>query len=582
MAVSEKKSEVSTHERGEPGESTRILVVDDNAANRQLLVLMLKHEGFRTLTAKDGVEAVEAYEKASPDLILMDVSMPRMDGMEATRRIKQLAGDHFIPVIFVTALTDQNSLSKCLAAGGDDFISKPIDRVVLIARLKSQLRARQLFVQQYRQRAELTRFREMVEKEQEVAQKIFARLETRHALDCPAIRYRLSPMSVFNGDILLAAQSPQGRQHILLGDFTGHGLAAAIGALPASDIFYAMTGKGYSIAEIIKEINDRLLNLLPSGMFLATCALEINQAPHSVSVWAGGIPDLLIRRVDGSLESVAPRHLPLGVVHSEQLGDEMERRMLSEGDLVYLFSDGVTETQSPSGAFYGNERLWALIGEQPVGPGIFDCVLQDLDHFRAGGEQSDDLTLLQFECRRNEGSMPLTLPDGRPRVSTQWSIGLHFHGESFRYFDPRPIVTHLVMEVQGLYEFKDRLYTILSELYSNALEHGLLQLDSRSKSNPEGFSAYYREREARLNGLTDGWIRLDLRHVPTERGGRLDILVEDSGEGFDYQALAAAKPGEETALSGRGLRMLQRLADELQYYPPGNRVRVSLSWPQTA
>ncbi len=397
------ESPASAYLLDEEGQPRRILVADDNAVNRQLLVLMLKKAGFRTLTARDGVEAVEACRRLTPDLVLMDVNMPNMDGIEATRIIKAESGERFIPVVFVTALADQKSLVSCLAAGGNDFISKPIDRVVLLARVESQLRVSKLYWEQYRQRKELAYFRDMVEREQQVAEKIFSRMKRTHALESPQVRYCLSPMSVFNGDLLLAADTPDGRSHILIGDFTGHGLVAAIGALPASDIFFAMTAKGFSMPDIVAEINDRLVGLLPTGMFLGLCGLEISVRRRSLQVWMGGIPNLLLRRGSGQLEQVGARHLPLGIVSSMELGREMDRLTLDVGDLIFIHTDGLTETENARGDFYGSERLLRLMADAPGGPGLFDRVVDDLEDFRAGHAQSDDLTFLQYEFRSAAG-----------------------------------------------------------------------------------------------------------------------------------------------------------------------------------
>src|SRR3990167_4121224 len=100
----------------------KILVADDIESNRKLLRWMLEDEGFSVIEAVNGTEAIEKFDHEAPDLILMDVMMPGMDGIEATSRIKAGAGAIHTPIIFLTALSDDESLSKCLLAGGDDFL----------------------------------------------------------------------------------------------------------------------------------------------------------------------------------------------------------------------------------------------------------------------------------------------------------------------------------------------------------------------------------------------------------------------------------------------------------------------------
>jgi two-component system, HptB-dependent secretion and biofilm response regulator len=115
----------------------KVLVVDDNTTNRQMLEAFLRKLGCRVVEAVDGAQAVEVFRREAPDLILMDVMMPVMDGYEATRRIKELASGRWVPVVFLSALDKDESLVTGLAAGGDDYLAKPANLVVLTAKLRS-------------------------------------------------------------------------------------------------------------------------------------------------------------------------------------------------------------------------------------------------------------------------------------------------------------------------------------------------------------------------------------------------------------------------------------------------------------
>jgi two-component system, HptB-dependent secretion and biofilm response regulator len=118
----------------------RVLVVDDTATNRQLLQAYLKKLGCEVLLAEDGARALEVFQQQSPDLILMDVMMPVMDGYEATRRIKALCGSRWVPIVFVSALDKEENLVAGLEAGGDDYLAKPVNFTVLTAKLRSLVR----------------------------------------------------------------------------------------------------------------------------------------------------------------------------------------------------------------------------------------------------------------------------------------------------------------------------------------------------------------------------------------------------------------------------------------------------------
>jgi putative two-component system response regulator len=120
------------------------MIVDDLAENREILSGMLEPEGHQIETAKDGQEAVERALMDPPDLILMDVSMPRLNGFDACRRLKADERTHLVPVVLVTGLVAREDRIAGIAAGCDDFLSKPVDTEQLLARTRSLLRTKSL------------------------------------------------------------------------------------------------------------------------------------------------------------------------------------------------------------------------------------------------------------------------------------------------------------------------------------------------------------------------------------------------------------------------------------------------------
>src|SRR5262245_14672052 len=126
------------------GGRTRILVVDDLPENREILTGLLEPEGYTVLTARDGLEALERALADPPDLILMDVSMPRMTGFEACRRLKSDERTRLVPLVLVTGLVAREDRIQGIAAGCDDFLTKPVDSEQLVARTRSLLRAKAL------------------------------------------------------------------------------------------------------------------------------------------------------------------------------------------------------------------------------------------------------------------------------------------------------------------------------------------------------------------------------------------------------------------------------------------------------
>jgi len=125
-------------------EPARILVVDDVPDNIDILQMRLESQGYEVVTAGDGVEALEKARELLPDLVLLDIMMPKMDGIETVKRLKADASLPFIPVILVTAKADSKDVIAGLESGGDDYLTKPVDHAALSARVRAMLRIKAL------------------------------------------------------------------------------------------------------------------------------------------------------------------------------------------------------------------------------------------------------------------------------------------------------------------------------------------------------------------------------------------------------------------------------------------------------
>jgi two-component system alkaline phosphatase synthesis response regulator PhoP len=127
-----------------PPAPSRILIADDNQQNRELLEAYLADEGHDILMAVDGLQTLEVARTQRPDLILLDIMMPKLSGYEVCQRLRQTAETREIPVLMVTALKDSGDIERAVASGADDFLTKPVHRLELITRVRSLLRVRQL------------------------------------------------------------------------------------------------------------------------------------------------------------------------------------------------------------------------------------------------------------------------------------------------------------------------------------------------------------------------------------------------------------------------------------------------------
>ncbi|GAA3914435.1 fused response regulator/phosphatase [Litoribacillus peritrichatus] len=564
------------------GGSLKILIADDNETDRMILHAIVKKQGHAVVTASDGVEAVERFIEEQPELILLDALMPNMDGFEAARRIKELAGEDLVPIIFLTSLKDAESLAKCLEAGGDDFLSKPYNRIILQAKINAFRRMRNMHLTLQKQRDQIVLHNEHLLHEQETAKAVFDNVAHSGCLDSPNIKYLLSPLAVFNGDVLLAARKPSGGMHVLLGDYTGHGLPAAIGAMPMAEIFYALTSKGFTIEEIIREINAKLKAILPTGVFCCACMVDIEFREREMKVWVGGLPTCyLYKKASGERLEINSNHLPLGVLGSDQFKVKMQVFEVSEGDRVFMWSDGIHEARNDQDVMFGEERLIEIFDRCEKPENLFQDIKGTVEAYLGEAERDDDITLVEVRIP-NEQEIE-ALPEEAINVSDKgpmdWHLDYRLNPLSLKYFNPLPFVLQLITEVPGLRRCSGQVFTILAELYSNALEHGVLKLNSDLKKNPLGFSEYYDLRAERLESLETGFVNFKLNHVPTETGGSLSVLISDSGEGFDFQSKMENESDKQYC--GRGIPLISTLCRSVEYQGKGNQVEVIFDWHYT-
>ena len=548
-----------------------VLVADDNPADRMILGRLVERLGHQVYLAENGQVAVEQFSERRPDIVLLDALMPVMDGFEAARLIKQQAGEDLVPIIFLTSLTETDALVQCLEAGGDDFLTKPYNPVILDAKISAFRRMREMHQTLQAQRDVIAAQHASLLQDQELAKIIFDRVAHSGALSHSSLRYLQSPYAMFNGDILLAANRPSGEMHVLLGDFTGHGLSAAIGAMPLAEVFYAMTAKGFALRDILFELNDKLATILPVGIFCCAVLIEVNPDKGLVEIWNGGLPDVMILGPSAELmRSVASTNLPLGVANRQRFNPQPEVMVMRPGERLLCWTDGVIESRNQAGELFGEAGVHEVLDAYLGHPGrIFDGLLGALERFH--GSPEDDVSLLQVVMPERSERIPsprATAPPSRPQ---DWCLSYTYRAASIREQNPLPFLLSRLLEIPGLRPQAGALFTVLSELYSNALEHGLLRLDSAWKQDSDGFALYYQERGERLRSLVDGWIRITLNHLPTPDGGMLQIECEDSGNGFAPDRACAD-------YAGRGLALVAALAQEVEVKGASSTVRVVFSW----
>jgi DNA-binding response OmpR family regulator len=550
----------------------KILIADDQLYNRDILRFILEDKGYDCVLAADGREAVAAFGADSDiGVVLMDVNMPVLDGIAATRQICQMKAARYVTIMFVTAFDDPEVLVQCLDAGGDDFIPKPINNPVLLSKINAHIRNQETY-NKLKQAHETLRFHQhLMEREHQIVERVFANGRERVTTECDNLMTYTSPLSLFNGDLVLSAPSPSGGLYVLLGDFTGHGLAAAIGSLPVTGIFYDFAARQASVAEMVTQINRELNKLLPVGMYLCAAVMHLQRNGRGLSLWQGGINDSLVFQDEQLSMLISSDHVPLGIIAPADFDSRTQQLEFAQGSRLYFYTDGVSDAKNNSGDVFGTERIEQSLGARHSGRVMH--LVDEVKRFQAD-LATDDMSLIELVCqpcvhrRKLTGELLDVSTDLRQVESFPWHYRLCLVGDQLRRND---VVTHLLAvlaSVPGMTFHLESLYTIISELFSNALEHGVLNLDSCIKDTPGGLADYYRQREQSLAQLGDHSIEIQLAFLPGQPS-RLRVTIADSGRGFDADALWSDIKSNDR-MHGRGLHLVKSLCSELHYSEYGS------------
>jgi len=563
------------------------LVVDDSKMQCRVLKVFLEEENYRVITANNGSEGVQKYIEYNPDLVLMDINMPVMNGYEAAKKIKSLSSHTLCPLIFITSDDTEKAFIESVDVGGDGILVRPFSPLVFKAKIKSIQRISDLYGQ-------VKSLQQEQQKDAELAEQLMSGvIEARNfALDQVGIVKQAA--ALFSGDIQLTALCPNGNINVMLGDFTGHGLRSSIGAIPLAETFRAMTRKGFSLVEIITQINKQLYGLLPADLFLGAAFVTISEHEKSAYIFNAGLPDVYILSNDGEIKhKISSSHPPMGVLPNLIPNTQLLVVAVDSTDRIELISDGIVEARNEEGEMFEFERFEQSIINGVRAKNVSETVLKDVMDFCHNMPQEDDISLIDIPCSNWGGTQNTTAEPSEVKVEEKgyqeeyednvpsaWTWQLILTGSRLNKVNPIPMALNQITEIEGDSVHWQNLYTILTELFVNALDHGVLDLSSDLKSSAEGFVLYFNERESRLSSLTGGFVDIRLSYYPIESGGRVKITIKDSGKGFNVEEYREGLQEQENSqeLSGRGIFLLEQLCESLTYNNNGTMVEASYVW----
>ena len=504
-------------------QALNILVVDDTKINLVLMDNLLSDLGHHVECVENGIDAIERYQTMRPDVVLLDVMMPGIDGFETARRLRTLQKNEWRPIIFISALNSTADLVEGLESGGDGYLFKPLNAVILKAKLNSvtrvlnmqermleafewvrvvsdnildaiftidtsatiiscnkqaetmfgwepkeligqnvnvlmpepyhsahdgyvhayvhggpphiigrtrEVRAKhkngssfdaeisitelrrdkaRFFVGTVRdiserianqrlledKKEELQQYYTASEAEQQLTAKIVEKQLNREALIASGVDYWVAPTTSIGGDIVAAIQGADGKIYAMLADATGHGLTAAVCALPLLALFYGLAGTNINgLPFIVRELNRQLQAALPVGRFAAATLVCYDKNERRGEIWIGGMPPALLLDTQGRVQRrFESNNLPLGVSDEKIV---ITSFTFNRNEHLLLFSDGLIEAETIHSEALGLPKLEACLtaSSGQTGKDFLASIRQTLDQHMQGRPPHDDVSML--------------------------------------------------------------------------------------------------------------------------------------------------------------------------------------------
>jgi phosphoserine phosphatase RsbU/P len=366
-----------------------ILIVDDSPVNLRLVVRTLEGRGYRLLAARNGRAALDIARRACPDLILLDIMMPEMDGFEVCRTLKADPLTRDAIVVFLSALGEVTDKVTGLELGASDYITKPIQAEEVIARVANHVARQQL-------EREVRRSRDRLQKELASAGAMQrgilpATLPTGDGATFSAY-YRTSLYA--GGDYYHVLRLPDGQFGIIVADVSGHGAPSAIVMAMIRAAVHAFPGFACDPAEMVRYLNRHFEFLWESPMFATALVALVDPRDRSVTIACAGHPPPLL--MSGGRVRPLPVDATMPVLMMDLRSVPEVRHVLDAGDRLLFYTDGVTERHDPQDDMYDLPRLKASF-ERTNGLSPDDqvtSIVRDLDAFGGDRESDDDQTLL--------------------------------------------------------------------------------------------------------------------------------------------------------------------------------------------
>lgn len=498
-----------------------ILLVEDELINRKLYKSILSELGVPVHCAADGAKCLEMVFAIKPDLILLDIRMPVMNGFDTLQELQRNPDSFSIPVLMVTSDSDFNSISKAFAMGASDYLQKPFTAEEMLARSHNLLRIRQL---EKNIAADLSTAVAL--------QKKFLTNESEAITALSNLGYQAAifnkPSLTISGDFYYPVIIDSNSMGFFFADTCGHGLSAALISMRIIGMLSTLRYATHTPEFYLRIINEDLCSILPMERFVAASYSTFTAT--NMTIANAGQPYPLHITLN-SIKEIQSKGYPIGQIPGRTFTNVTVQ--LNSGDKIIFYSDGLIEAMNQEEKCYGKERLvQALrqgIDQGLNSNGLIEYVISDVIEFCDTVPPDDDITLVIIEKKNFASEKTKTF------ANTQQAIGEFL--ENFR----ENILNRVFKNIRK----KEQVEYVLMEALDNAWEHG-------------------NKKDASKKIIVEWTITLDY----------LTIFVKDEGEGFQYVIPNTMPSG--TNSRGRGLFTINEFVDAISFNTKGNQITLHI------
>lgn len=372
-----------------------VLVVDDEAFNVDYLIQELEDFGVHTLSAANGLEALAQVEEHSPDLVLLDIMMPKLDGFGVLAKMKSEGAMRDIPVIIISAHNDMPHILRGIEMGAEDYLPKPFDPLLLKARVNASL--------------EKKRFRNLekaylqgLERELEIGRQIQQGFLPRE-IETPdgwQIATFFRAAREVSGDFYDVFPLPGERLALIIGDVTDKGVGAALYMALFRTLFrsylstngFSGAGSANTLSAAAKFINDYICRVHDSESFCTAFVAILDPESGRLSYVSAGHDHPLLLRKDGNIEEIRPTGPAIGAIEDAEF--TLGEIQLNSKEGLFCYTDGLVDVRNQEDELFGGQRVRDLVKTAKDRASLLGSIITAVDTFTNGAAQYDDITLL--------------------------------------------------------------------------------------------------------------------------------------------------------------------------------------------